>query len=287
MQRGLSLLPVHIKWLSIMRKTYFDAANKFEPYSALYSAGATPDQVKEAIVTLLEPYIRDKSKLRELAVSFFATEAVCVGQLSSRKNWKELLDCCFNIRESAIRVNERMAFEVIGFFELAITAAQANYALMVIFEVPKDELALDEFAFELFRTIGSVIESNLQPYIKELYCLLTVASSKVPDIKSVVAADFGQICEKLEKALKNNLLLTPEPWSLRVNQWRNIAQHHSYIVRDDSVVAMYGKAQPPKQIILSRAELLDLARELGCAEEFPRNHNHQPYREIGSVPPSD
>ncbi|MEP7371512.1 MAG: hypothetical protein ABI659_04725, partial [Nitrosospira sp.] len=95
-----------------------------------------------------------------------------------------------------------------------------------------------------------------------LYCLLTVASSKVPDIKSVVAADFGQICEKLEKALKNNLLLTPEPWSLRVNQWRNIAQHHSYIVRDDSVVAMYGKAQPPKQIILSRAELLDLAREL-------------------------
>ena len=46
-----------------MRKTYFDAANRAEPYSALYHAGATPDQVKEVIVDLLQEYVPNKDRL--------------------------------------------------------------------------------------------------------------------------------------------------------------------------------------------------------------------------------
>jgi hypothetical protein len=245
-----------------MRKTYFDAANRAEPYSALYEAGATPVQVKEAIVALLQAYVPNKSRLQGLAVSVLATDAACIGQLSSKSEWKEVLDTCFEIRNNAIRVNRQRSFEVISYFEPAIRSAQESYALLVIFEVQKDELTLDEFAFELIRTIGMLIESNLQPYIKELYCLQAIASGQALDPRSVAAQDFGNICEQFEKALSGGSLLTPEPWGVRVNQWRNIAQHQSYAVRGDEVVATYGKARPKKEVTLGRAELLSLAQEL-------------------------
>lgn len=245
-----------------MRKAYFDAANRAEPYSALYDAGATPDQVKQEIVALLQAYVPNKSRLQELAVSVLATDAVCIGKISSRKEWKEVLDSCFEIRNNAIRINRQQSFEVISYFEPAIRSAQESYSLLVIFEVPKDELTLDEFAFELIRTIGTLIESNLQPYIKELYCLQAVAAGQALDPRSVAAEDFGNICEKFEKVLSGGSLLTPAPWGVRVNQWRNIAHHHSYVVRGDEVIATYGKATPKKQVTLVRAELLSLAQEL-------------------------
>ena len=195
-------------------------------------------------------------------MSILAIEAVSVGQLSSRQDWKALLDLCFDLREKAIRANEQQAFEVIGYFEPIIRDAQKSYALLIVFELSKDNLALDEFAFELLRTLGVLIESTLQPYIKELYCLLTISAGDVPDIQAVADGDFGSICERLETALKDKSLLSPEPWGVRVNQWRNIAQHHSFVVRGDSIVATYGRSQARKQVCLSRSELLTLAEEL-------------------------
>ena len=258
----LSVSPQVNPVLGLMRKTYFDAVNWTEPSSALFDAGATPDQVKEAIVALLDAYVPNKSRLLELAVTVLATEAVCIGQLSSRREWKEIVDSCFEIRNNAIRINRQQSFEVIGYFEPAIRSAQESYALLVIFEVRKDELTLDEFAFDLIRTIGTLIESNLQPYIKELYCLQAVAAGQSLDPRSVAAEDFGNICEKFEKALSGGSLLTPAPWGVRVNQWRNIAHHHSYVVSGDQVIATYGKTTPKKEVALVRAELLALAQEL-------------------------
>lgn len=245
-----------------MRKVFFDTANKFEPYTALFSAGATPDSVKEAVVSLLSPYIRDKSQLQKLAVSELAVEAIVIGQLSSRKDWKRILDQCFDIRERAIKVNEHQAFLVTAHFEQMIREAKSSFALLVVFEVPKDKLDLNEFTFELFRTLGGLIETNIQPYIKELYCLHEVASGTFPDLSLLASEDFGQVCERFQKVLHDNTLLRPEPWGLRLNQWRNIAQHHSHTVTENSILATYGKSIPPKKILLTRTEMLALAQEL-------------------------
>jgi len=197
-------------------------------------------------------------------VHFLAGEAINVAHLSSRQDWKDILDRLFLIREKAITANRERSFEVMAHFEPAIQEAQRNYALQVIFEVPKDELSLDEFAFELLRTLGTLIESNLQPYVKELYCLLVLAHGENVDEAATAAKDFGDICERLEKILNDTSILTPAAWGVRVNQWRNIAQHHSYSIQGDAIAARYGKSQPQKQIVLTRSELLDLARELVC-----------------------
>lgn len=245
-----------------MRQQYFEALATSEPYTALYQLGADPTAVKAAILRLLSPYVRDQDRLAQYAASHLAGEAIAIGRLSSSPERLSILERCFAIREAAIAVDATRAYEVAGYFEHEILEAQKSYGLLVSFELLKDELSLEEVAFELLRSLGTLIESNLQPYLKELHCLVTIGAGAPIDLNSVSRADFGQVCEWIQKALGDTSLLTPPPWGIRINQWRNIAQHHSFSCDNEMVLVRYGKALPQKQASLSRAELLDLARSL-------------------------
>jgi hypothetical protein len=246
----------------LLRQHYLGVVKKFEPYSVLLDSGATPDQVKEAIVALLQPYVLDKELLQELAVSVLASEAICVGQLSSRPDWKTLLDSAFLIRERAIAVDKARSFEVICFFEAPIKEAQRKYSLQIVFEQSKEGLHLDEYAFEMFRLIGALLESSIQPFLKELYCLALVANGLPVDPPVISRTDFGRIVEQFEKLLNDPHFVSPPPWNVRLNQWRNIAQHHSYKIDGENIVAHYGKSEPPRQIEISRDELFSVSKEL-------------------------
>lgn len=154
-----------------MRQHYLNTVKAFEPFSEMLDAGATPDQIKEAVIALLHPYVFDKDLLQRLSVSVLANEAICVGQLSSRADWKALLDVAFSIRKCAINADKSESFEVFCFFEESIREAQRKYSLQIVFEHPKEDLHIDEFAFEMFRLIGTLVESTIQPFLKELHCL--------------------------------------------------------------------------------------------------------------------
>lgn len=245
-----------------MRQQFLEAVGKFEPYTALYQLCADPATVKEAIIRVLRPYVKDQNDLAQYAVSALAGEAVAVARLSSSPAWTNILNKCFAMREAAIAADPIRAFGVAGYFEHAVVEAQKSFALLVSFEVSKDDLSLEEFAFELLRTLGTLIESNVQVYLKELLCLVAVASGLPADLEAVSRADFGQVCERIEKALGDSKLLTPPPWGIRINQWRNIAQHHSFSCEKDMVLVRYGKGQYEKEARLSRADLLELARDV-------------------------
>lgn len=246
----------------MVRQRYLGAVKQFEPYSVLLESGATPDQVKGAIVALLDPYVLDKELLKQFAVSVLANEAICVGQLSSRPDWKALLDSAFSIRERAIAIDKARSFEVICFFEPSITEAQRKYSLQIVFEQSKEGLHLDEYAFEIFRLIGALIESTIQPFLKELYCLALVANGMPVDPPVVLVTDFGRVVGQLEKLLGSSDFVSPPPWNVRLNQWRNIAQHHSYMIEGEIIVALYGKAEPRRRIEITRDELFSVAKEL-------------------------
>lgn len=107
---------------------------------------------------------------------------------------------------------------------------------------------LDEYAFELFRNIGGLIESTLQPYLKEFYCLTCISNGIPVSADTAQNEDFGRVIAKLEKMIPLPNLVAPAPWGLRLNQWRNISQHHTYKVVEDKIVAEYGKSLPPKRL---------------------------------------
>ena len=114
----------------------------------------------------------------------------------------------------------------------------------------------------MFRMIGALTESTIQPFIKELYCLATIRSGVPESPSDILGSDFGNVVNQLEKLLSSPAVIAPPPWGIRINQWRNIAQHHSYEVREGAIVVRYGKASSQRQIKLTRNELFVLAKEL-------------------------
>ncbi|MDP3228571.1 MAG: hypothetical protein Q8N13_11425 [Acidovorax sp.] len=179
-----------------------------------------------------------------------------------RPEWKDLLVKSFEIRNAAISKDQLLAYKIICDFEVLIREAQRKYSMQIIFEQSKDGLNIEEYAFEMFRLIGGLIESTIQPFIKEIYCLAVVNAGQQVDIKSVIEADFGRIIEQFSHLNCFPSLLTPGTWGVRVNQWRNIAQHHSFRVVGESIEATYGKSSPKRSIAIAREDLFSLSKEL-------------------------
>jgi hypothetical protein len=224
----------------------------------------TPTQIKREIIALLDPYVLDKGLLAERAIDLFSVEAVSVGTLSTRAAWKSLFDFVFSLRREALLVDENEAVAVMTFFQSPIQETQGKFALQVAFEQLKEDMALDEYAFELFRNIGALIESTLQPLLKEFYCLACLCDGVPVDPKAALQDDFGRVAAALEKLISVKELVAPPPWGLRLNQWRNIAQHHTYKIAGDRIVAEYGRSAPPKTVQLARGELLAVATEVNA-----------------------
>jgi hypothetical protein len=224
----------------------------------------TPNQIKRDIISLLEPYVKDKSFLSERAIDLFSVEAVSIGRLLSRAEWKSLFDFAFALRHEALVTNKTRATEVMASFQVPIQETQGKFALQVTFEQDKEKLNIEEYAFELFRNIGALIESTVQPFLKEFYCLAQVCKGFSTSPATVIVDDFGNIVAELEKLISLPDLVAPSPWHLRLNQWRNIAQHHKYKVEGDIIIAEYGKSPAAKNIRLTRNELTAVAIEVNA-----------------------
>jgi hypothetical protein len=195
------------------------------------------EDIKKSVIHLLTPFVHDKDFLNKNAVSALANEATCIGQLMSKPRWEKLLVDAFEVRNTSLNKNKDKAIDVMAQFEVSIREAQAKYSLQIIFENIRDDYELDEYAFELFRIIGALIESVIQPFIREYYCLLLICHDKDFDIASVMKSDFGRIINNIEDLNSSDSFTKPHPWGIRINQWRNIAQHHSYSVSDGLVLA--------------------------------------------------
>lgn len=244
-----------------VRPHYLETVEKFEVFTPTLKAGSTSEEIKTAVIELLDPYVNDKKLLGLQAVSLLANEALCVANLKMRPEWTHILDKAFEIRNSAISVDRAYSFQIFCAFERVIREAQKKYSMQILFEQSKDGLNTEEYAFEMFRIIGGLIESTIQPFIKELYCLALIAVGQNPIPETVIESDFGKVIDQFERLQQFPALLTPEPWGIRINQWRNIAQHHSFIVKNETITASYGKSSPKKSVELSRSELFLLSKE--------------------------
>lgn len=247
-----------------MPKKLFATGASLQPFTAGIKDGFTPAEVKHGIIALLDPYIKDKGVLEALAVEHLAGEAICIANLSTSPRMLALFELTLRTRQDAMLKDKQSSHNTFAFFQPLIIQTQKKYALQIEFEVDKNHLDLDEFAFEIFRGIGSVIESTLQLFLKEFYCLLAISKGDYQNPAEVAALDLGIVVDRSLKMLADADLLAPIPWNVRVNQWRNIAQHQTFTVSGHAINAQYGKGIKAKSIALNREELLSVAREIGA-----------------------
>ena len=246
-----------------MRTKFLQTLSSSHPFKAALADGFSPKEIKRDLIAILDPYLRDKELLQRAAVGPLAAEAICTGKLSSNPSWLSIFESVLSIREYAITKDKTAAAAIFASFQDQVIEAQRKFAMHLIFEVPKVGLEPEEQAYETFRNIGEVLETSVQPLIRELYCLAQLAKGVAVDLSKAKKDDFGVIVGRLDDLMPIQNLVRPEPWDVSLSQWRNIAQHHSYRIINGDIEATYGKSLPPKQIKLSCAALLSVALEIG------------------------
>jgi hypothetical protein len=126
-----------------------------------------------------------------------------------------------------------------------------------------EDASAEDVVFSKFETIGTLIESIIQPALRELLAHVRIIGQGDWDAERVRALDFGIVVDQLVNAVGLKAACEPQPWGIRLNQWRNVAQHSSYSLSGDMIAVLYGKAPKSKTVQLTREQLQNLMTTIG------------------------
>jgi hypothetical protein len=153
-------------------------------------------------------------------------------------------------------VNSSACFKIIAHWNDKVESADREFWNQALFEVDKSNLDFECFRYECIRNIGAMIEACLQPYLRTCLCLYKLTIHRSDPIHEVEKLTLGSTVAQLARTFKDSELLSPHPWNIPLNQWRNIAQHHSAHIEGDLVVVTYKGEGRTISVSLTRAELL-------------------------------
>jgi len=244
-----------------MKKNFLDSFDKNNPYLWISAKEQlTPDEIKAFIIEVLGPYIEDKEYLMRNATGVLAVEAANIAKILSRPDWNELFETTLETYYQAESKNSNLLFKTIAMMEKELDKGLADFTAQVNFEVEKKDLDLEELRFECFRNIGLLTESPLQTYLREFLCVLRLAEGN-NELNHINEMSLGAIVSEIESKIANKSLVSPEPWNLKISEWRNIAQHFDSKVDGKFIVCKYGKNRS-KIVKLTQTDVLNLTKEV-------------------------
>lgn len=232
---------------------------QFSPLLQMAEMGMAPDEIKQAVIQELSPFFRNQDILLELALPSLVPEAVNLAKLEADPWAFGMFQHCLDVHRSAQVVAGEDSLRACASGEPAAQQGLSEYWNAFNLEVPKDDLALEEFRYEIFRNIGSLIEASMQPLLRELLNQVRLRDRPADPTDAVDTMDLGNVVAQLIDTSGFPELFAPPPWHVRLNQWRNMAQHHSSFVEGDIVVCRYGRTPSLRELRLSRSELMEVA----------------------------
>lgn len=234
-----------------------EGVRRFSAVLHAFEAGLTVDQLREVILETLRPEFQNQDALERYGIDLLTVEATNISNLRLKPKANDLYHACMSLRTSLLSKDHDRCAEVCSLWEQEIGAGLHLYWNSARLEVNKGDLSLDEFAYEAFRNIGSLLEATTQPYLRELLHIHRQgAANGVASKDDISALDFGTVVAQLEAGPLSADLLRPQPWNLPLNQWRNIAQHYSIASDGATISCRYGKRNRA-EIRLTRTELTE------------------------------
>lgn len=231
-----------------------EGVRKFSPLLQAFEAGHSIEEIRASVFQALEPEFHNPVVLKRYGIDLLTVEAINISKIKLQPEAHALYTACIDAHRSFLHKDPNRCAKVCSDWEQEIGAGLHLYWNTARFEVNKSGLSLDEFAFEVLRNIGSLLEATMQPYLRELlhHCLEGNGSSQTKE--AVAALDFGGVISRLETVRFGNNLLRPQPSNIALNQWRNIAQHFSVRTDGTTVMCTYGRGSR-YTVTFTRSEL--------------------------------
>ena len=221
----------------------------------LAELGLAPEEVKQGIIEVLTPYFEHKEVLQDSATGILAPEAVNVMKFSNDPVAYRAFENVLNMYRTAASTDEEACWKCCAESENDILRGISEFWSLFFLEADKGDLPTDECRYETFRNIGAILEASLQPLLKSLLLQVRITRGKGGPHSDVRSLTLGTVVGELHDIRTFTEFLAPPPWGVRLNQWRNMAQHHRSWVNDGMIVGSYGKEPNEKEIVLSKVEL--------------------------------
>lgn len=236
------------------------AIKEGSPLFKIIELGVKPGEIKEAVIESLEPYFDNKDILEQLAIKLLVPESISLLRIQKDKWLFEMFEKCFFTYRSAKTKDQQSCLRSCALWQPHIAHSVSEYWSVLLLEVPKSDLEIEEFLHECLRNIGDIIEGVTKPYLKVLLHQVRIANGIKTALEDIDSLDLGTIVNELVEKSGYAALFVPPPQNIRLNQWRNIACHHTAKIENSEIICWYGKTPNIKEVRLSRDELLQVVQ---------------------------
>jgi hypothetical protein len=247
--------------VGINSKSYTNIG-RLTPYLSWAEQGLSPGETKAQVIAALRPYLENPSVLTNLPIDVLGFEALFIHSLGSDPWAAATFEGVLSEYRSALATDQQNCIDSFVAWAEKLARAQSEFYSLYLIEIDKGGLELDEFRVELLRNIGALLEACVQPHSKALLHQVRVRRSCRTDIARLENLKFGEAVDELSRTLSMPELVAPPPWAIKLHVFRNIAQHHSAVIRNGRIVCSYHTGQQTHEIEFSRSELVALARRL-------------------------
>jgi len=236
------------------------AIKEENPLLKMIQLGLKPKEIKEAVIESLEFYFDNKDILDQFAIKTLVPESINLLKLQ-KDNWLfSMFEKCLTTYRLAKSKNPQSCFESLALWQSQILRSLSKYWSVLYLEVDKSNLEFEEFLHECLRNIGDIIEGLTKPYLKALLHQTRIANRIKIVLGDIDSLDLGAIVNDLIQKSGYADLFMPPPWNITLNQWRNIAYHHTAKIENSEIICWYGRSPNIKEIRLSGSELLQVVQ---------------------------
>lgn len=236
--------------------------------------GYTPEEVKEAVISFLDPYFENKSILvKDAMQSYFLSIFSYLVVYNADNAFSQGLFEVLQVYRKAYSVDPNQVKNII-LATVNLMGQKENLMWTVKSNTPKEiPDDIHEATYKFMKHVGDVLEIGTKHKIIELYAILEISLGRSVDYETIRKRDFGVIVQSiLDKKYFENILKT-FPNDIKLSDWRNIAYHHTYEIQNETIKCNYGKKGNSFEIsfdelrkyaakVIKSCNIIDIARRI-------------------------
>lgn len=243
-----------------MRGAILDKISEFENFSELHKKGIPISEIRAAIQETLSPYIRSKDILESEGLYYLAGEAINVRQIIHDASGSQFLNQILDVYWAAYRRSPEACTDLIAQLDSHVEKGKVKYISISLLERDKNSMDIETLAHEVFQLLGTTIEGPVRPFLDELLCMFHIKDKKYTPTK-VQSMTLGDVVNSLCNESFDKTFLYLGSYGVSLSQWRNIAQHLSFSVAGDEIIASYGRMNRQQNVTLKQNDLIPLLKQ--------------------------
>jgi hypothetical protein len=229
----------------------------------LYDHGYGPDDIKAALLALFAPYSQNPDALRAYVVDYMVADAISLASIGDSAWALQILEEALRVQRLSIAADRDLALRAMAHRLAAVSAGLDIYWSQYHLSHGLHQLELEEFVHESLRLIGTLIEGVMKPLLYALAHHVQIGKGRRPIAQAIDTMTLGNVLDLLVREASSANVYSIR--GVRLNQWRNIAQHLTARLDGTNIVFRYNNGQDALQ--LTRSELLDVAYDVARAHK--------------------